>query len=224
MRGHGDAAAQARTNQPRGGHGQASSVLIFEARRVDTRRMTIPPTPLPKTKAESERLSSKELLPLVYDELRRLAAARMARERAGQTLQATALVHDAWLELSSDQCRTWQSRAHFFGAAALAMRRILMLKARRKARLKHGGGQERLNIDSVEVAAALPEDQLLLLDEALDRLETEDPEQAHIVTLKYFGGFTNEEVAQNLGISPRTVDRQWACAKAWLFQWINVPR
>jgi len=186
--------------------------------------MTTLPTPLPPAKTESERLTSKELLPLVYEELRRLAAARMAHERAGQTLQATALVHDAWLEVSGDQGRTWQSRAHFFGAAALAMRRILMLKARRKARLKHGGGQERVNIDNVEVAADLPEDKLLLLDEALDRLETEDPEQAHIVTLKYFGDFTNEEVAQNLGVSPRTVDRQWACAKAWLFEWIREPR
>ena len=182
------------------------------------------PTRLPNTSLGGERLTSEELLPLVYEELRRLANARMTREKAGQTLQATALVHDAWLELAGNRNRTWQSRAHFFGAAALAMRRILMIKARRKTRLKHGGGQERINIDQLEVAEVTPEEQLLLLDEALDRLETEDPEQAHIVTLKYFGGFTNEEVAQNLGLSPRTVDRQWACAKAWLFQWMRGPR
>jgi RNA polymerase sigma factor (TIGR02999 family) len=181
-------------------------------------------TPQPQTTPGAARLSSDELLPLVYDELRRLANARMAREKAGQTLQATALVHDAWLELAGDRSRTWQSRAHFFGAAALAMRRILMLKARRKSRLKHGGGQERVNLDGLEVAAASPEDDLLLLDEALDRLEVEDPEQAHIVILKYFGGFTNEEVARNLGLSPRTVDRQWACAKAWLYQWMRQPQ
>jgi RNA polymerase sigma factor (TIGR02999 family) len=171
--------------------------------------------------SRGERLASEELLPLVYEELRRLAAARMAREQQGQTLQATALVHEAWLELVGDGERSWENRAHFFGAAAHAMRRILMLKARRKARFKHGGGQVRLNIDDLQVAATTPDDDILLLNEALERLEKEDPEQARVVVLKYFGGLTNEEVAKSLDLSPRTVDRQWACAKAWLFQWMR---
>lgn len=178
-----------------------------------------PSTPPPTNRGEG--LTSDKLLPLVYDELRRLARVRLAHERAGQTLQPTALVHDAWLELTGDGNQRWQNRAHFFGAAALAMRRILILKARRKARLKHGGGQERLSIENLDVPATMPEKNLLLLNEALERLEAEDPEQAHIVTMKFFGGFTNEQVAQSMGISPRTVDRQWACAKAWLFQWMH---
>lgn len=177
-------------------------------------------TPYPPGSGECEGLSSEALLPLVYDELRRLARARLAQEQAGQTLQPTALVHDAWLELTKGN-QTWQNRAHFFGAAALAMRRILIHKARRRARLKHGGGQERLNLERLEVPAQLPEANLLLLNEALERLEKADPEQAHVVSMKYFGGFTNEEVATSMGISPRSVDRQWSCAKAWLFQWMQ---
>lgn len=174
-----------------------------------------------KAAGRSDRLASEEVLPVVYDELRRLAMARMAHEQPGQTLQATALVHDAWLELAGAGTRHWQNRAHFYGAAAHAMRRILLHKVRRKARLKHGGGQVRLNIDDLEVAAAAPDERLLLLDEALAHLEKVDPEQARIVEMKYFGGLTNEEVANSLELSPRTVDRQWACAKAWLFQWIK---
>jgi RNA polymerase sigma factor (TIGR02999 family) len=180
-------------------------------------------TPCPPGTNGHEGLSSESLLPLVYDELRQLAKARLAQERAGQTLQPTALVHDAWLELAKGN-QTWQNRAHFFGAAALAMRRILIHKARRKSRLKHGGDQERLNLEGLEVPARLPEANLLLLNEALEHLEKVDPEQAHIVTMKYFGGFSNEEVARSMGISPRSVDRQWACAKAWLFQWMQEPR
>ena len=145
----------------------------------------------------NEPLASEQLLPLVYDELRRLAAARMAREQPGQTLQGTALVHEAWLELVGAGDRSWENRAH---------------------------GQVRLNIDDLEVAATTPEDNILLLNEALERLEKEDPEQARIVVLKYFGGLTNEEVAKNLNLSSRTVDRQWACAKACLFQWMRESR
>jgi RNA polymerase sigma factor (TIGR02999 family) len=181
-------------------------------------------TVLLQAAGRGERLASEALLPLVYEELRRLAVARMAREQPGQTLQATALVHEAWLELAGAGGRDWESRAHFFGAAANAMRRILMLKARRKARFKHGGGLARLNIDDHDVAAPTAEDKILLLNEALERLEIEDPEQARVVVLKYFGGLTNEEVARSLDLSPRTVDRQWACAKAWLFQWMGEPR
>jgi RNA polymerase sigma factor (TIGR02999 family) len=165
--------------------------------------------------------AADELLPLVYDELRRLAAIRMAQESAGQTLQPTALVHEAWLQLSGSGERSWQNRAHFFGAAADAMRRILIDKARRKARLKHGGGQSRLNIDEVELAQTTPDDNVLLINEAVEALGKEDPEQARVVILKFFGSLTNEEAAESLGVSERTVRRQWECAKARIFQWIK---
>ena len=168
-----------------------------------------------------ENQASEQLLPLVYEELRRLAASRMAQESAGQTLQPTALVHEAWLQLVGEGGRSWQNRAHFFGAAADAMRRILIDKARRKSRLKHGGGQSRLNIEDLELAETTPDDNILLINEALERLEKEDPEQARVVVLKFFGGLTNLEVAENLGIAERTVDRHWACAKARLFRWIR---
>ena len=166
--------------------------------------------------------ASEELLPLVYDELRRLAAARMAEEAAGQTLQATALVHEAWLRMVGDGDRTWQNRAHFFGAAAEAMRRILVENARRKSRLKRGGGQIRLDIEELDLVATTPDDKILLMDEALEQLQAEDAEKARIVVLKFFGGLTNQEVAENLGVAERTVERQWAYAKAWLFQRIRA--
>ena len=166
--------------------------------------------------------ASEELLPLVYNELRRLAAARMAQEQAGQTLQPTALVHEAWLRLVGTGEHTWQNRAHFFAAAAEAMRRILIESARRKSRLKRGGGQARLDIDKLELAATTPDDKVLLIDEALERLRAEDPEKAKIVMLKFFGGLTNQEVADILGVTDRTVERQWAYAKAWLFQSIRT--
>jgi RNA polymerase sigma factor (TIGR02999 family) len=168
-----------------------------------------------------EKQASEDLLPLVYEELRRLAAARMAQEAAGQTLQPTALVHEAWLQLVGGGERSWQNRAHFFGAAADAMRRILIDKARRKARIKHGGGQARVDIQDLDLAETTPDDNVLLINEALLELEKEDPEQARVVVLKFFGGLTNQEVAQTLGIGERTVDRQWACAKARLFRWIR---
>jgi len=168
--------------------------------------------------------AADELLPLVYDELRRLAAARMAQEAAGQTLQPTALVHEAWLRMVKDGERTWQNRAHFFGAAAEAMRRILIESARRKSRLKRGGDQARLDIDHLELAATTPDDKVLLIDDALERLQAEDPEKARIVVLKFFGGLTNQEVAENLGVAERTVERQWAFAKAWLFRSIHEQR
>lgn len=165
--------------------------------------------------------ASEELLPLVYDELRRHAAARMAREAAGQTLQPTALVHEAWMRLVGDGDRTWQNRAHFFGAAAEAMRRILIENARRKSRLKHGGDQVRLDLDQLELAATTPDEKILLIDEALERLRTQDPEKAQVVVLKFFGGYTNQEVAANLGVTERTIERHWAYAKTWLFQSIR---
>jgi RNA polymerase sigma factor (TIGR02999 family) len=168
--------------------------------------------------------ASDELLPLVYDELRRLAAARMAQEAAGQTLQPTALVHEAWLRMVKDGERNWQNRAHFFGAAAEAMRRILIENARRKSRLKRGGDQARIDIEQLELAATTPDDKVLLIDDALERLQAEDPEKARIVVLKFFGGLTNQEVAENLGVTERTVERQWAFAKAWLFRSIHEQR
>jgi RNA polymerase sigma factor (TIGR02999 family) len=163
----------------------------------------------------------EELFRLVYEELRRMAAARMACEKAGQTLQPTALVHEAWLQLVGDGDRTWENRAHFFGAAADAMRRILIDVARRKATRKRGGGLERLDIAEVDPAQASPEDHVLLINEALETLEQEDPERARIVVLKFFGGLTNREVAEALGLGERSVERQWAAAKVRLFQWVR---
>jgi RNA polymerase sigma factor (TIGR02999 family) len=172
--------------------------------------------------ARGERQASSDLLPLVYEELRHLAAARMARESSGQTLQPTALVHEAWLRLVGEGHRSWENRAHFFGAAAEAMRRILIENARRKSRLKRGGDQLRVDIDDVDLAATTPDDKILLIDEALERLKTADPDKAKIVVLKFFGGLTNQEVAQSLDVNERTVERQWAFAKAWMFRCIQT--
>jgi len=172
----------------------------------------------------NEEGAAERLLPLVYAELRRLAAARMTHEMAGQTLQPTALVHEAWLRLVADGDRTWQNRAHFFGAAAEAMRRILIERARRRSRLKHGGGQVRLNIEDLELAQTTPDDKVLLVDEALAHLKKEDPELERIVVLKFFGGLSNGEIAENLGLANRSLDRQWAYAKAWLFRYIDEQK
>jgi RNA polymerase sigma factor (TIGR02999 family) len=168
-----------------------------------------------------EKRASEDLLPLVYAELRQLAAMRMAREAAGQTLQPTALVHEAWLRLVTEGDRSWENRAHFFRAAALAMRRILVDRARNKSSLKRGGGRERVNIEDIDLAAAPTDDRVILVDDAVTRLEAEDPESARVVTLKFFGGLTNKEVAESLGVTERTVERQWAYAKACLFQMIR---
>lgn len=162
--------------------------------------------------------SSEELLPLVYDELRQLALARLAREAGGQTLQATALVHEAWLRLVDDGARTWRNRAHFFGAAALAMRRILIENARRKARLKRGGHLRRVEEVEIEAPGAVTDERLLQIEEALERMEAADPERARVVTLKFYGGLTNREAAEVLAVTERTVERHWAFAKAWLYQ------
>jgi RNA polymerase sigma factor (TIGR02999 family) len=173
------------------------------------------------TAAKEEHLRSSELFQVVYDELRHLATARMRQGSQNQTLQPTALVHEAWLQLTRTGDRTWQNRAHFFAAAADAMREILIDTARKKSRLKRGGDQIRLNIDDVEISTVTPEDQIILIDEALARLEAESPEEARVVVLKFFGGLTNEEVAETLGTSRRTVDRLWAAAKVWIFQQIR---
>ena len=165
-----------------------------------------------------ERQASEELLPLVYDELRRLASARMAGEAAGQTLQPTALVHEAWLRLVSEEGRTWRNREHFFRTAALAMRRILVDRARHKLSLKRGACGERVPLENLDIAAATTDDRVLLTDQNLERLEKEDPESARIITLKFFGGLTNKEVASILGVTERSVERQWVYAKACLFK------
>ena len=162
--------------------------------------------------------AAEELLPLVYNELRRLAAARMANEMAGQTLQPTALVHEAWLRLVSDGDQTWEGRDHFFGAAAEAMRRILIENARRKSRLKRWGGQARVDIADLDLASTTPDDKVLLINAAVERLEAENPDMARVVVMKFFAGLTNLEVAKTLGMSERSVDRQWCYAKAWLFR------
>ncbi len=165
--------------------------------------------------------AADELLPLVYEELRKLAAQKMARESPGQTLQATALVHEAWLRLGGDQQPEWQNRAHFFAAAAEAMRRILIDNARRKTSLRHGGGAERVNLDGLEVAAGMDDDQLLALDEALDRLAEHDAEKAQLVKLRFFAHLTNAQAAKVLGVSEPTVKRYWSYARAWLFRELN---
>jgi RNA polymerase sigma factor (TIGR02999 family) len=163
--------------------------------------------------------AAERLLPLVYDEMRALAAARLAREAPGQTLQATALVHEAYLRLvGGDPGRPWDGRGHFFAAAAEAMRRILVDNARRKATGKHGGGRRRRDLDGVEAAAAAPAEDLLALDEALSRLAAVDPPKAALVKLRYFAGLSTEEAALALGISAATAKRHWAYARAWLFR------
>jgi RNA polymerase sigma factor (TIGR02999 family) len=170
---------------------------------------------------QGRRNATEELFPLVYHELRRMAGARMAQEAAGHTLQPTALVHEAWLQLVGDGHRSWENRAHFFGAAADAMRRILIDEARRKHSLKRGGHQKRVDIEDLEITAATPDEHVLMIEEALQWLEKEDPEKARIVSLKFFGGLTNEEVAETMGIGLRTVVRQWVYAKVKLFRWIR---
>ncbi|MGA2174572.1 MAG: sigma-70 family RNA polymerase sigma factor [Verrucomicrobiota bacterium] len=169
-----------------------------------------------------DKQASEDLLPLVYGELRRLAAAKMAREAEGQTIQPTELVHEAWLRLVGDAAQTWQNRNHFLGAAAEAMRRILVDRARRKSAVRHGGGQFRLDIEGLDLAAAGADDKILLVDEALEQLREEDPEKARIVTLKFFGGLTNQEIAAHLNLGERTVERQWSFAKAWLLRAIRA--
>jgi len=160
-----------------------------------------------------------ELLPLVYAELRALARAHMAREKPGRTLQATELVHEAWLRVVGASDPGWNGRAHFFGAAAQAMRRILVEQARRRARIKHGGGRERADPEEVELVpateAASPTD-VLAVEEALTRLEREDERKGRIVELRYFAGLTVEETAQALGVSVGTIEREWRFIRAWL--------
>ncbi len=165
-----------------------------------------------------DKQAAEQLLPLLYDELRRLAAAKMSREPPGQTLQPTALVHEAWLRLAGDGNQRWNSRGHFFGAAAEAMRRILVENARRKRALRHGGGQERVSLTDLDPAAPRVEDNLLEIDDALNELAGLDPSQAEVVKLRFFVGLKLEEIAALHGVSAKTIQRQWTHARAWLFE------
>jgi RNA polymerase sigma factor (TIGR02999 family) len=165
--------------------------------------------------------AAKDLLPLVYEELRRLARSKMAQQSAGHTLQPTALVHEAWLRLVGSQRQEWHGRSHFFAAAAEAMRHILVDSARRKRRAKHGGGQERLDVDDLEIAAGADDEKILLVNEALEKLAIEDPIRAEVVKLHYFVGLTHAESAEILQISEKTVRRHWNYARVWLYQTIQ---
>ena len=170
--------------------------------------------------------AAEKILPLVYGELRKLAAAKMARESPGQTLQPTALVHEAWLRLGGDAQPSWKNRAHFFSAAAEAMRRILIEAARRRRAVRHGGDLEKLsaNATGFDVAAPAAEVELLAVHEALDRLAAHDARKAEVVKLRYFAGLTSGQIAGVLGVAEPTVKRDWAYARAWLFRDIGEAR
>ena len=165
--------------------------------------------------------ATEQLFSLVYDELRRLAAHQLAGEKPGQTLQPTALVHEAWLRLTGNEEVKWDGRAHFFGAAAEAMRRILIENARRKKALRHGGGQQRLDIQEVDVAVSAQDDELLAVHEALEKFAAQDAPKAELVKLRYFAGLTIAQAADLLNISEPTAKRHWAYARAWLFHEIR---
>lgn len=184
-------------------------------------------TPLLQRIDQGDPHAAGELLPLVYDELRKLAAAKLARESPGQTLQATALVHEVWLRLGGEQQPAWANRAHFFAAAAEGMRRILIDNARRKLAVRHGGRLEKLSADATgfDLASEPADDaELLLVNDAIDALTAHDPRKAELVKQKYFTGLTLEEAAEVLGISVRTAKRDWAYARAWLFNEVNRLR
>jgi RNA polymerase sigma factor (TIGR02999 family) len=172
---------------------------------------------------QGDRKAAEELLPLVYDELRKLAAGKMAGQPDGHTLQPTALVHEAWLRLAGPEAR-FEGRTHFFAAAAEAMRHILVDHARRKSALRHGGGQNRVEFDEARLAAPDNDDQILAVNDALEKLALENKLGADLVNLRYFGGLTLAEAAQSLGVSERTADNYWAHAKAWLVREMQTQR
>jgi RNA polymerase sigma factor (TIGR02999 family) len=166
--------------------------------------------------------AAEELLPLVYQELRKLAAAKMAQQPDGQTLQATALVHEAWLRLADGSNRQYANRRHFFSAAAQAMRHLLIERARRKLRERHGGILQRVDIDDVQIAAPVDDERLIQINTALEELALLAPEKAEVVKLRFFVGLDEKEIAELLGLSPRTVERYWSYSKAWLFE--RIPK
>ena len=165
-----------------------------------------------------------DLLPLVYQELRQLAAHKMANQVAGHTLQPTALVHEVWLRMVGNEEARFAGRAHFFAAAAEAMRHILIDSARRKHSLRHGGGQARLDVDNLEIASQVPDDELLSVHDVLDKLAAEDPQKAELTKLRYFVGMTFEEAAEVLGISVATAKRHWTYSRAWLYEEIHANK
>ncbi len=172
---------------------------------------------------EGDASGSEDLIPHVYQELRVLAASRMAQERAGQTLQATALVHEAYLRLTGgDDVKRWNSRGHFFAAAAEAMRRILIDRARQKKAAKHGGDLVRVDLEDIDQAIHADDDRLLQIDEAIQRLAVKDKQAADLIKLRFFAGMTNAEAAQSLGLAERTANRIWAYSRAWLLAEIAV--
>ena len=166
-------------------------------------------------------LPSEDILPLVYDELRRLAALDMHGEKPGHTLQPTALVHEAWLRLTGGNGRRWNDRSHFFRTAAQVMRRILVDRARQKSTIKRGSGTDHVNISEIDLEDTSQDDRVLLVNEVLERLELENPETAQIITMRFFGGLKNREISEALGISERSVERRWTYAKATLFRMIQ---
>jgi RNA polymerase sigma factor (TIGR02999 family) len=189
---------------------------------LDPLRIGVPPmnevTRVLSAIEEGDPHAAEQLLPLVYDELRKLAARKLAQEEPGQTLEATALVHEAYLRLvDTEKAQHWDSRGHFFAAAAEAMRRILLDSARGKKRLKRGGGRRRIDLDQVKIALDSSDEQLLALDEALALLAVEDPGAAQLVHLRFFAGLTLKDAAASLGLARRTAERQWAYARAWLY-------
>ena len=181
-------------------------------------------TQILKAVEQGDTKAAEQLIPAVYEELRRLAVRKMAQEPPGQTLQPTALVHEAWLQLGGDEPPRWNSRAHFFGAAAEAMRRILVDRAREKKALKRGGDLKRVDLDGIELPSPMPDDELLSLDEALNRLATVDTRASEMVKLCFFVGLTQEAAARELGISLSTAERVWGFARAWLLREVREQR
>jgi RNA polymerase sigma factor (TIGR02999 family) len=180
--------------------------------------------PILKAMHPDEIQTTEQLLPLVYAELRRLAAHKMASENPGQTLQPTALVHEAWLKLGGEQNRQWRNRNHFFAAAAEAMRRILTDNARRKLRVRHGGNLQRVNLEDCATAADSEADHILAVSEALEKLARLDPQRAELVKLRYFVGLSFAQAAEVLGVSEPTAKRYWSFARAWLYEEIRPAR
>jgi len=201
------------------GHPEVSLIPLSTAKPV--RENVSDATQLLRAVEQGSPKAAEELLGLVYEELRRLAAFKMAQQVPGQTLQPTALVHEAWLRLVGTQNSTFKNRSHFFSAAAEAMRHILIDRARRKQTQRHGGGFERVDLDKVALAAPSTDDQLLAVHEALDKFALKHPVQAELVKLRYFAGMTNEEVAQLLGISISTAKNYWNFSRGWLFNQIQ---
>jgi RNA polymerase sigma factor (TIGR02999 family) len=179
-------------------------------------------TQILKRAEQGDPTAADQLLPLVYEELRRLATHKMSQEAQGHTLQPTALVHEAWIRLVGNGKQEWDGRAHFFGAAAEAMRRILIDRARRKRAVRHGGNRQRVELEEINLASATDDDQLLAVNDALDKLAIEHKVEAELVKLRYFVGMTNEEAAEVLGVSVRTAKYYWTHARAWLYREIQA--